>query len=42
MPLIGAHSAWILVAEPSALETCYSVVAVPGPAPGEFVVSPTV
>ena len=41
MPLIGAHSAGMLVAEPSALETHYSVVVVPGPAPGEFVVSPT-
>ena len=40
MPLFEAHSARMLVAESSAPERHYSVVA-PEPAPGEFAVSPT-
>ena len=39
MPLFGAQSAGMLVAEPSALERHYSVVVAPEPAPGEFAVS---
>ena len=41
MPLFGVHSTGMLVAEPSALERHYSVVAAPGPASGEFAVCPT-
>ena len=41
MPLIGAHSAGMLVADPSALERHCSVVDALELAPGEFAVSPT-
>ena len=41
MPLVGAHSTGMLVAEPSALERHYSVVVAPELAPGQFSVSPT-
>ena len=41
MPLVGAHSAGMLMADPSAPERHCSVVDAPELAPGEFTVSPT-